>query len=221
MLPAALRQFVVREIRYKLVAQDAVSVHIDSAAEGESERLNAKLIDISTGGLRISSNQRTAEGDLLTVTITTEDAASPITVRAQVCWTTLAAKGRFYLGCSIEPAIPQSLLEHLATSGILERRQEARQESSLSLPARWELDPAAGEAAILNLSSGGISLLMPQPGNVGRRICLTLLDEGGDSARIYVKARWQIQTPDGTVVGCAIPDRTTYLRLSQMTYAKL
>jgi len=216
---AATRQFVARETRYKLVARDAVEVSVDLPPENESHRHDAELIDISTTGLRICSDLPVADESMLTVTVSTADSASPITVRAQVCWTTLAAKGRIYAGCSIEPAIPQSLLDHLAAAGILERRQEVRQEASLTLPARWELDPNADEAAILNISPGGLSLLMPRRGNVGRRISLTVSDEGEKPVRIYVKARWQIQTQDGTVVGCEFPDRATYLRLAQVAQA--
>ena len=57
---------------------------------------------------------------MLTLTIVPEGFSNSFSARAKVCWTTLARKGHFWLGCSIEPRIPLALLDHLAASGILE-----------------------------------------------------------------------------------------------------
>jgi hypothetical protein len=214
-MPATLQSFVARETRYKIVFRDAVAAQVVADADGAAIRLNAELIDISTGGVRLCSDAPLADGAGLMISVITGDKSNPITVRAEVCWTTLASKGRFYSGCSIEPPIPQRLLDDLAATGILERRQEVRQETSVTLPARWELDNTPCEAAVLNISSGGLSLLMPQRGKVGQRLCLTAADENGQPTRVYVKARWQVNTKEGSVVGCEINDRATYLRLAR------
>jgi hypothetical protein len=222
-MSAQIHRLVAREARFQLANAEAIDVRVDTDEDGETTRLDAELIDISEGGVRLRSDAPVPEDDSLTITVTfkgLKELPNPLTIRAQVCWATLASKGCFYLGCSIEPAIPQVLLDHLAACGILERRQEIRHETAITLPARWELDRAEWEATILNISTGGMCVLIPQKGHVGDRMRLTLADENQESAYVYVKARWQIGTEDGYVLGCDFGDRASYLRLVQIANAQ-
>jgi hypothetical protein len=104
-------------------------------------------------------------------------------------------------------------LDYLAASGILERRHDVRQETSITLPARWELDQAELSASILNISDGGMCLLISQMRNVGDRLRLTLLDEDQKPAYVLITVCWQINTEDGYVLGCDFDNRAAYLRL--------
>jgi hypothetical protein len=156
---------------------------------------------------------------MLTITVAFNeltDASRPLIISGQVCWNTPARGGQTYLGCSIEPAIPQVLLEHLASSGILERRTDQRQETSITLPAQWECDPNEVAASILNISEGGMCLLISEMRSVGDRIRLTL-DDGNQKLR-YIRATvcWQIDTDDGHVLGCVLDDQAAYLRLKHV-----
>ena len=219
-----IQKLVGRSARYHLVNPDAIDVGVELVDdEGHGTKLHTELLDISVSGIRLRSETPVAEGDPLTITFTfkhVRELPNPMTVRANLCWATLASNGQFHLGCSIEPAIPHILLDHLAACKILERRHEVRQETAISLPTRWELDPTELAAEILNISSSGICLLIPRKGHVGDRLRLTAPDENQQPKFVYVKARWQIGTEEGFVVGCEFGDHISYVRLSQATNAQ-
>ena len=119
------------------------------------------------------------------------------------------------MGCSVEPEIPPILLDHLASCGILERRYATRRETSISLAARWELGSTDHQAEILNISGDGMCLLIPQNGRVGERLRLVVPGENQQPEFIYVRARWQLGTDEGQMVGCEFGDLASYLRLVQ------
>jgi hypothetical protein len=217
------QRIVGRDTRFQFANADAIDVRVEAESDGQCSRIDAELIDFSAGGLRLRSDAPLVEDDSLTVTVDFKEPSEhtrPLTVRAQVCWATLAPKGQFYVGCTIEPAIPESLLEHLAASGILERRLEDRQETSITVTARWELDRVEWEATILNLSTGGVCVSIPQLGIVGDRLRLTVPNEKQPPTYVYVKARWQIGTEEGYVLGCDFGERGSYERLAAAANAQ-
>ena len=88
--------------------------------------------------------------------------------------------------------------------------------TSITLPAKWECDQTEVSASILNISDGGMCLLISQMRNVGDRIRLTLFDEDMKPAYILLTACWQIDSDDGHVSGCEFNDRAAYLRLKHI-----
>jgi hypothetical protein len=209
-----------REERFRLTDPMAISVEIETDSHGESTKLDAELVDISQGGVRLRSKTSVAVKDALTITIVPKGFSKSLSARAQVCWTLLAPKGRYWLGCSIEPRIPLALLDHLAVNGILERRHDLRQEVSIILSACWELDPTAFDVSVLNISWGGICLWIPQGGNPGDRICLTLPGDNQKPTYILMAVCWQVDADDGYVVGCSFCHHASYEKLMQFADAR-
>ena len=121
-----------REVRYQIVNAETIEVGVDRDSAGGCTKLEAELMDISQGGIRLRSEVPIAVGDSLTITISFKGlkvVSNPLIVCARVYWTTPVRMGRFCVGCSIKPTIPQELLENLAAAGILERRCDGRQEN--------------------------------------------------------------------------------------------
>ena len=106
--------------------------------------------------------------------------------------------------------------EFFAGLGMLERRQKNRQETSITVVARWQLDQTELPARILNISDGGICLLLSQMKKVGDRIRLTLPDGDQDPADVIVTVCWQIHTDNGYVTGCEDFARASYLILKRV-----
>jgi hypothetical protein len=205
-----------REERYRLSESAAVRVEAEMESGGERSSLEVELLDISPGGMRLRSKTPVAENAFLTISIVPQGSSRSLSTRARACWMTLAPRGRYWLGCSIEPKIPQALFDHLATKGILERRQDARQEVCMTVPACWELDPARFEASILNVSRGGICLSIAQDGSPGDRIRLTLPGDQERPTYVVTTVFWQVATEDGFIVGCSFSDQTGYERFIQV-----
>jgi hypothetical protein len=212
--------WIVTEERYRLTDSTAVRVEIETGTGGEGKKLDVELVDISQGGVRLRSKKPVAEKAELTMTIVPTGFPKSLSARARVCWTTLAPKSSYWLGCSIEPRIPQALLDHLAANGILERRHDSRQEVSMTLSACWELDPTTFEVSILNISRGGICLLISQDGHPGDRIRLTLPGDSGRPAYILTTVCWQVETEDGYVVGCSFCHQASYEKLLHLAGAQ-
>jgi hypothetical protein len=218
-MSAQVQRLLGREVRYQVADAKAIDVRVETSPAGKCAKLKTELIDMSQGGVRLRSKTPLVAGDLLTITVSFKGlngVSKPLIIGGQVCWTTPARNGRCYVGCSIEPAIPQVLLDHLAASRILERRFDERQETSITLPAQWECDPTEVSASILNISDGGMCLLISQMRNVGDRIRLTIFDENDKPAYVHTTVCWQIDTDDGHVLGCDFDDRAAYLRLKQV-----
>ena len=217
-MSAQVQRLLGREVRYRVVNARTIDVRVETDSGGECAKLEAELIDISQGGVRLRSKAPIAAGDMLTIKVSFRSltrVSNPLIIRGQVCRTTPAREG-CYLGCAIEPTIPQVLLENLAASGILERRSDGRQETSITLPAKWECDQTEVSASILNISDGGMCLLISKMNNVGDRLRLTLLDEDAEPAYVLITVCWQIATDDGHVLGCEFEDRAAYLRLKHV-----
>jgi hypothetical protein len=209
-----------KEERYRLRGSKAVRVEIETDTGDESRTLDAELLDISEGGVRLRSKTPVAMRDSLTINIMPAGFSKSLSARAKVCWTTLAPKGSHWLGCSIEPRIPPSVLEHLATGGVLERRHDSRRDVSMTLAACWELDPTRLEALVSNLSPGGACLAVAKPGNPGDRIRLTLPGDNQKPTYIFMTACWQIDTDDGFIVGCTFCHHRSYEKLLQLADAQ-
>jgi hypothetical protein len=209
-----------REERYRIADPTAVTVEIEKNAHGEIVRLDAELSDISLGGVRLRSKTSVAKKDALTVNIIPKGFPRTLSARAQVCWTTPAPKGYCWLGCSIEPKIPQALLDHLAENGILERRHDNRKKVAVAVPACWELNPTTFQASIVNVSPGGICLSIPLSGNPGERIRLTLPGDDDDPTYVLTTVCWQVDTDNGYIVGCKFSHPMSYKRLLQLTDAE-
>lgn len=214
-----VKRLLGREMRYQVVGAKTVDVKVETNSGGKSSQLKAELIDMSQGGVRLRSKAPVVAGDVLTIAVAFDGfkgATKRLTICGHVCWTTPARQGFCYLGCSIEPPIPQVLLDNLAASGILERRSDERQEMSITLPAKWECDQTELSASILNFSDGGMCLLMPQMRNVGDRIRLALFDENQKETYLLTTVCWQIETDDGHVLGCDFEDRGAYQDLKHL-----
>jgi hypothetical protein len=215
-----LAPWVATEKRYRLSDSTAVRVEVETESGGDCAKFDVELVDISQGGVRLRSENLVRKGESLTLTLSPKGFPTSLSARAKVCWTTLAPKGSHWLGCSIEPRIPQSLLDHLASTNILDRRHDARHEVSIALSASWELDPTAFDVKILNISRGGLCLLISQDGHLGDRIRLTLPGDNHKPTYILTTVCWQAGTKDGYLVGCSLSQRTAYEKLVRLANAQ-
>lgn len=204
------------EERYRLTDSKAFRVRVEVDSDDEKLRIDADLVDISQGGVRLLCERHAAKGNTLTIEILPDDSTTSLAVRARVCWTTLAPKGGHWLGCSVEPRIPKNLLEQLAAGGILERRHDARRKVRISLPGRWELLPEELEVTLLNLSAGGVCLSLPKGGKPGDRIRLTLSDDLHRPTYVILTVCWQVTTDAGHIVGCTFGQRAAYAKLLEL-----
>jgi hypothetical protein len=209
-----------REECYRISDTTAIGVEIEKDSDGKSMKLDAELVDISQGGIRLRSKTSLAEKDSLILTIVPKGSSKSFSAHAQVCWTTIAPKGRYWIGCSIEPRIPLTLLEHLAASGILERRQDSRKDVSLTLSACWALDPTEFKVSVLNISHGGICLSIAQDGKPGDRIRLTLKGEIQKPEYVLMTVCWQVDTDEGYIIGCRFCHPTSYEKLIHLADAQ-
>jgi hypothetical protein len=207
---------IAREERYRLTDSSGTRVEVAIDSNRELATLEMELVDISQGGVRLRTKTPVAEKELLTVSIIPRGFPRSLSTRAQVRWTTFAPKATYWLGCSIEPRIPQALFDHLAANGILERRHEARQKVSIALPAYWELDPTQCEASILNISQGGVCLLISRDGNPGDRIRLTLPGDHQRPTHVLLTACWQVTTDEGYILGCKFRHLASYEKLTRL-----
>jgi hypothetical protein len=209
-----------QEERYRLTDTKALGTRIEMVCSDKKTRIDAELIDISPGGVRLYSPSPVRKGQSLRIEIAPKDLEMSLSVWAKVCWTTLAPKGGHWLGCSVEPKIPHEMLNLLASHGLLERRHDTRRKVHVTLPGCWELSPKELDVSLVNVSAGGVCLSMPKGGKPGDRIRLTLPGDNNRPTYVILTACWQIKTDDGYMVGCTYGQRTTYGKLLQLADAQ-
>jgi hypothetical protein len=209
-----------REERYRLADSKALGIKIEMVSADKKTRIDAELIDISPGGVRLCSTSPARKGQSLRIEIVPKGLEMSLSAWAKVCWTTLAPKGGHLLGCSVEPRIPQELLNHLAANGVLERRHDARRKVRITLPGCWELSPKELEVSLVNISAGGACLSMTNGGKPGDRIRLTLPGDKPRPTYLILTACWQIRADNGYIVGCTYGQQTAYGKLLQLADAQ-
>lgn len=205
-----VRSIVSREPRYQIAEDQAVEVVIERPVEGGVESVEGELVDISRGGAKLRTYRPVPTDQAVTLDIKADGLGRTLSVAAEVCWTQPAGPDRWWLGCAFRPEIPDAVLTEFVLGGYLERRRYAREKIALKTTATWELYCDHVPVWLLDLSAGGFCLLSQTTGGLGDRVLLRLKDDQQRVVLVTAKARWQVKSDDGYVVGCEFVDKHGY-----------
>ena len=159
-------KLIERDPRYMVIDQSSVDVAVQASDYADAE-IDAVLLDISSDGAKLRTREQIPQGQQLVLKLDADEINGSLRVDATVCWTQLAGRGEWFLGCSFEPHIPELVLDRLAETGVFDRREDQRKAVSITSKAAWQLVTDVESVCIINISSRGFCLVSQQPGKPG------------------------------------------------------
>lgn len=200
-----IRIFQKRAPRYDVKCPDTVTAVIQEL-DGASEPLPAELANISECGAKLKTAKSYSVKETFFLKINVEEPSYSFEVTAKVCWVSPVVGDGWWLGCSLKPALPITVLDEFAQAGLIERREHRRQPVSLTAIAKWELASKSSFARIVDCSKGGFCMLSQLEGKPGERVQLQFEGNGQHQVQVRGKVVWQVESNEGYVLGCEFLD---------------
>lgn len=200
------------DVRYELIGNQVVTVTIEADDHrAEPTTVSAQLLNLSTSGAKLSVPLDLPRDRAIRIKLTLDEFGLTIYVSGTVCWSAKAdaADRSCLVGCRLSPNIPVSILEHVAQTGRLDRREEDRRPAkyAVDILRRRGLRTVAEPADLRNYASGGVCLATSQPAALGERFNIRL---GASSTKVEVIVRWQMNQDDACLIGCEYVDAASY-----------
>lgn len=206
-----------REPRYQVTRARAVRVVIERAAGITQETLEAELSDLSPSGakLRLESPAKVQFQEAILLRLESQEIGLNLTIHAKVCWIRGSAADCWTLGCTFSPSLPEHCIQELFNKGLLERRRNTRRSVRGQAVARWELDAAATNVGLLDISTGGFSVLSAKPAKPGSRMSLRPEKWRASEPEVTERVQWLLRVEGGFVIGCEFCDSRDFTRLRE------
>jgi hypothetical protein len=209
---------VSRAPRYQIKNDRDLSVTIER--EDASDPIEATLVNFSVSGAKFKVSQAISAREVLAVTIQAKRRNRTIVVSGEVCWVRPTAGDDWWLGCSLDPQIPEDLLCELSEDGTIDRREHEREEVTLRTTAQWELNDETASAWILNYSRGGFCLLSRFTGKPGERVRLQLELDDDQVILVPAKTQWVAKSQEGFVIGCEFLEPADYTVICELAASR-
>jgi hypothetical protein len=199
--------FPGREARFPVLVGQSIAVTVERSDDVEPQLIDGELIDVSRSGLKLSMSDAPAVREAVVVRLSVPEIDLDLRIDAKVCWSQPAPRDRWYMGCALNPKLPEQVLTKLAIAGYLQRRQDERHAIDLAVRMRCEGTQTVAPAQLLDYSLGGLRLSSPQSAELGQRLLLEL--DQGPNCREQVVARtvWELSTKNGHEIGCTFVNK--------------
>ena len=125
-----------------------------------------------------------------------------VDLRARVRWTRPTEGSAWLVECSVTPKISGEIITLLAAKEYIDRRQHPRLPISLSATVCWQTDSTVAPVEVRDFSAGEFCMLCFKPASVGQRLLLSITGRNNTNLSIPAKVQWQIEAPEGHLIGC-------------------
>jgi hypothetical protein len=205
--PAAGRSTGEDERRAWARYQPEVPVRLRLARVGDREALDAEVLDVSLGGVRLRAARPFEPGALLSIELPA--APCPARVLAYVIHSQAEEGGRWALGCSFAAELADDDLRALGAQRQRPQAPDQRQWVRFSCPikASWApLRSSPGDsfpARVLDISPSGVGLVVGEEVEVGTVLSLTLHGSAGGLTILASVVRAAAQGEAEWALGCS------------------
>ncbi len=203
-----------RPPRYEFRTDEGLRVTLQKTDSSRSP-VPVTLLNISTGGAKIRTSETVQFKDAVVLRIEVEQPIRAISVSGEVCWVAPALGDKWSIGCRFDPPIPEEVLQEFAEAGVIERRENQREQVSLAATALWELKGESRSVRVLNHSRGGFCLQADDGGKPGERLLLRLEIESAYA--VPARIQWKIEAQEGYVIGCSFQNPRDFGVFSKAT----
>ena len=205
-------QVVQREKRFEVGVSKDFDVVV-SRGESDETLYFADLMDFSRSGLKFCLPFNARFDEMLRIRLTFKNSELQYFGLGRVRHIRNTETNRWVVGCSIDPNLPDDLINHLAEVTHQERRKNPRVEvyanGFLSRQGKLEETPAD----LQNISKGGFCLFVDEAPETGSQVNFTIENRYGFQEQIDARIRWQKAHEAGFLVGLSFVDDESYERL--------
>jgi hypothetical protein len=207
------RDFVRREERFCVADLQDIQVVVRRMDVEDSKEFYADLIDFSRKGVKLKMTFCVQFEEHLMIRF--EFANSDLTYEGVACVRHMRsdAEQTWQVGCSIEPLVPDEIINYLATASGKERRRYPRKTLALDGAVLRQGNLDGSTAELQNFSDGGFCIQVPRSYEIGERIKLRLQNIDGYPETIAARIRWQSEIDDGYRIGCSFADSEGFEKL--------
>jgi hypothetical protein len=184
----------------------SIKVTIERNNNGPPEQIDAELVDISPGGVKLSVSTCPGMQEAVVLKFAAPELDLDLTVDAQVCWARPASDDDWHLGCALNPRLPERLITDLAMNGYVQRRRDPRLPIDLSADMRCEGSIEPLSVRLLDYSTGGFRVEASGSAAIGQRVLLRF-DDSDESRLVVARTMWHLQTATGHEIGCTFVNR--------------
>jgi len=210
-------EYLPRAPRFKVADPCETVVTITRTGGANDETFTAKLVDISQHGtkLLVPINLRFEEALQLKLEVvgTELEYHGVASVRHIRSVESESPEEVWAVGCAMAPPLSDQTFSYLATIAGRERRRFRRLPIAAEATIRRQAQAEGCAATLHNLSSGGFCCSSAMHYEVGERIQLTIDDTECEPRVIDAHVCWQVDGPDGSIVGCQFSSRSSYSEL--------
>ena len=187
-----------KELRFKTVDDNALQCACFH--EDEKPKL-ARIIDISSGGLRMLCDGRFSVGQAVLFELGTDRSHGTFggVVRRVEPW----VGGQCLLGCELVERIADDILEEFAHQGIINRRQDDRLDWNQPATMSWELQTGAVDIKILDASTEGMKISSPTAIPENARLRIGIDTESEEPIVVEAATIWQREDNQQHLAGVA------------------
>ena len=187
--------------------EQRIVVTIERANPSSPTSIEAQLLDISSGGIKLQTSSCLRIEESIVVGLDVQSLGLSLALPATVSWARPVDGEAWHLGCVFSSSLAEETLDKLAAAGHLQRRGDPRIEISIDGYVRWEACEERVPARITDVSVDGFCICIPQTDSMGKRLLMEV-ENGQDAAiRIPARVRWSKELDRGFATG------TRYLSL--------
>ena len=212
---------MTREVRYMLSKAPAVKVtavfnkyYPDGKFYREEEAVyEAKLIDLSKQGAKLSSATVIPTGESIRLQLSIVELGIEFYLDGKVCWSKKETDESSLFGCALSARLPDGLFDRLAEGGRLDRRFDPRFDEEIELSAFWEFRGTQVPVTLSNYSRGGFCILTKHPIVAGQQLHLCV--EEPEHCVVIASAQWQLEVTSGYLIGASYLDPRDFARIEK------
>lgn len=193
-----------KEPRYKTSSEQRLRCRTAIDEPGKDQIWEGTTVDISPSGMRLLSEGDFQVGQPIWTELKTTRSHGIYrgNVRRIEPW----VAGQLILGCSLRDAIPNEVLQELASEGVINRRADGRFSIDIPGTISWPLSPEEIPVKIQDYSSGGMKLHSEERIPEQTRLRLRF-EASGQEVTLEAKSAWSRQADQGWITGVGLVER--------------
>ena len=191
-----------REKRFTISEEAQIPVRVQRSSDDQDQFVGGVLSDLSPCGAKLLLPDCLQIAENVSVRIVIEELQIVIDVSGEICWSRPAEDGRWHAGFSFTPRIDAELLNHLASTGFIDRREHTRRIVDGTIQVYRELDAEPFESELTDYALGGFCMQTPTACRPGQRLRLCVPGEDGEQILVAGKVRWNMNLNERNIVGC-------------------
>ncbi len=205
--------FVPRAPRFEVDDSSETIVSVERTGSTDGGQLSGVLVDVSQHGVKLRVPVHLQFEEALQLEIRVRGTDLLYQGVASVRHIRSVDDENWMVGCAIAPPISDETFAYLATAAGKERRQFRRLPIAVEATVRRQAHAEGCVVGLHNLSSGGFCFSSPVQYEIGERVQLAIDGPDDEPRVIEARIRWQVDSPDGSIVGCQFSSRSSYAEL--------